>query len=341
MIIALDAMSGDHGIAVTVPAARRALAAHPDLHLILVGQPDALTQALGSFGPDRARVRIEAASEVVGMDEEPARALRNKKDSSMRVALNLVKRGDAQACVSAGNTGALMATARFVLKTLPGVDRPAIVAEMPSRKGHTLMLDMGANAECTPSQLYQFAVMGTVLAQVVSGAARPRVGLLNIGAEDIKGTASVKMAAGLLEVSELNYIGYVEGTDIFGGDVDVIVCDGFAGNVALKTAEGIARMLADYLREEYTRGPLSKLAALASLGVLRRFRRRVDPARYNGASLLGLNGIVIKSHGGADEAGLANAIGIAQLECRKNIVEKLRVGVSAHFLNEELMPDAG
>ena len=332
MIIALDAMSGDFGIEVTVPAAQRALERHPDLELILVGQEALLQSALAKHGLlQHPRLRVEKADQVVGMDEEPAKALRGKKDSSMRVAVNLVQQAQAQACVSAGNTGALMATARFVLKTLPGVDRPAIVSQMPSRCGHTHMLDLGANAECSSEQLYQFAVMGSVLARTVSGLSSPRIALLNIGSEDIKGTQAIKQAAAMLAASDLNYIGYVEGSDIFLSDVDVVVCDGFSGNIALKSAEGISRLIADYLSEEYRRGWFSKLAAFMSLGVLKRFRRRVDPRTHNGASLLGLNGIVIKSHGSADAISLANAINIAVLECRKQILDTLAVEVEAHL----------
>lgn len=323
-VIALDAMSGDHGLSVTVPAAKLALSQHPQLELCLVGQAEPLQRQLAQAElADHPRLRIRPAAEVVGMDEEPSRALRNKKDSSMRVAVNLVRDGQAHACVSAGNTGALMATARFVLKMLPGVDRPAIVSAIPSRNGHTHMLDLGANAECSPEQLFQFAVMGTVLARAVSGIEAPRVALLNIGAEEIKGTAEIKAAAQLLERSGLPYIGYVEGDDIFLGDVDVVVCDGFAGNVALKTAEGLAHLVGEFMREEYSRGPFSKLAALASLGVLRRFKTRVDPGRYNGASFLGLNGVVIKSHGSADAKALANAIGIALVELEKRVPEAI------------------
>lgn len=331
--VALDAMGGDQGLVVSVPAAALALAAHPALELLLVGEPAALQASVDAAGlASHPRLQVVAASQVVAMDEEPARALRGKKDSSMRVAINQVRDGAAAACVSAGNTGALMATARFVLKMLPGVDRPAIVSEIPSRQGHTHMLDLGANAECAPEHLLQFAVMGTVLARAVTGKAQPRVGLLNIGSEDIKGTSVIKAAAALLEASELAYIGYVEGSDIFLGDVDVVVCDGFAGNVALKASEGTARLLGEFLRSEYQRGLLSRLAALASRGVLNRFRKRVDPGRYNGASLLGLNGIVIKSHGSADAHSLANAIGIALLEVEKAVPEKIRSEVGRNLV---------
>lgn len=326
-------MSGDFGIDVTVPAAKHALERDTALELILVGQPEALLPALAKHGlQEHARLRVEPASQVVDMDEEPAKALRGKKDSSMRVAINLVRDGRAEACVSAGNTGALMATARFVLKTLPGIDRPAIVSKLPSRHGHTYMLDLGANSQCSADHLYQFAVMGSVLARAVSGLQAPRVGLLNIGSEDTKGTQSIKDAAALLSSSDLNYIGYVEGNDIFLGDVDVVVCDGFSGNIALKSAEGISRLIGEFMREEYSRGLLSKLAALCGLGVLKRIRKRVDPRKYNGATLLGLNGIVIKSHGSADALSLANAIGVAAIECREQLTQTICDEVEAHLL---------
>ncbi len=333
MIIALDAMSGDHGVMVSVSAAQGALRRFPELELILVGQPDVLQPLLEAQGLNaHPRLRVQAASEVVGMDEEPGRALRGKKDSSMRVAINLVQQGQAQACVSAGNTGALMATARFVLKMLPGVDRPAIVSAIPSLRGHTHMLDLGANAECSPEQLFQFAVMGAVLVRAVANVERPRVALLNIGSEEIKGTTSIKSAAALIAASDLDYAGFVEGDDIFLGDVDVVVCDGFSGNVALKSAEGIAHLIAHFLGEEYRRSWYGKLAGLVSMPVLKRFKQRVDPGRYNGASLLGLNGIVVKSHGGADARALEQTIAIAVLEINKGVTDRIRSEVAAHLL---------
>lgn len=333
--IALDAMGGDHGPHVVVPAALKALAEFSDIHLILVGDKARLEKELAAIGKAPSdRLRIHHAAQVVGMDEPPTQALRNKKDSSMRVAINLVKHQQADACVSAGNTGALMATARYVLKTLPGIDRPAIITAIPAIKGHTHMLDLGANVDCSASHLYQFAVMGSELASAVDNVSNPRVGLLNIGEEDIKGNDQVKEAAHMLEQSHLNYIGFVEGNDIYCGDVDVVVCDGFVGNVALKTSEGVARMVSHYMRAEFKRGLLSRLAALVAMPVLRKFRGRIDPRAYNGASLLGLQGVVIKSHGGADAVAFENAIRIARIEARKRVPQRIdkRLG---ELLNEE------
>jgi glycerol-3-phosphate acyltransferase PlsX len=258
------------------------------------------------------------------MQELPSQALRSKKDSSMRVAINLVKEGAAAACVSAGNTGALMATARYVLKTLPGVERPAIICALPTMRGHTHMLDLGANVDSTPEHLFQFAVMGSVLTSAVNSIERPTVGLLNIGEEEIKGNERVKEAARLFaESGIINYAGFVEGDDIYKGTVDVVVCDGFIGNVALKTSEGVARMITHFLREEFTRSPLTKLIALLAKPVLKGFRHKIDPRRYNGASLIGLQGIVVKSHGSADEVAFANAIKEAVVEVRKNVPQRI------------------
>lgn len=312
-------MGGDHGPVVTVPAALAALAHHPLLELILVGDQDVLQRLLDKHGASDAAIRVHHATQVVEMDELPSSALRGKKDSSMRVAIDLVKSGEADACVSAGNTGALMATARFVLKTLPGIDRPAILAELPAAGGYTLMLDLGANADCTAEHLFQFAVMGSVVATAVHGIDRPRVGLLNIGAEEIKGDELVQEAARKLQESNLNYIGFVEGDNIFSDKVDVVVTDGFSGNVALKTAEGLGSWIAGLLREEFDRNLLTRLAGLVTLPVLKRFKSRVDPRRHNGASLVGLRGIVIKSHGGADLVAFENAIRIAVLEVEKAV----------------------
>lgn len=322
--IAIDAMGGDHGPAVTVPAALRALDQHSDLELILVGQPEALEAALAAGKPaEHSRLHIHPASQVVGMDELPSSALRGKKDSSMRVAINLVKEGAAQACISAGNTGALMATARFVLKTQPGIDRPAICTALPTIGGHTHVLDLGANVDSTAEHLFEFAVMGSVLASAVGNIESPTVGLLNIGAEEIKGNERVKEAARLLAHSNLNYIGFVEGDGIFLGAADVIVCDGFVGNVMLKTSEGVAKMITHYMRREFRRNPLTYAAGVIALPVLRAFRRRIDPRAYNGASLLGLQGIVVKSHGSADEYSFRQAIGEAVLEVRKQVPERI------------------
>ena len=318
--IALDAMGGDHGPAVTVPAALAALRSQSDLKLVLVGQRAVLEKELARHaGADSARLRIQEATQVVGMDEPPAQALRGKKDSSMRVAINLVKSGEAQAIVSAGNTGALMATARFVLKTLPGIDRPAIITAFPTVHGHVHILDLGANVDSSPEQLLQFGIMGSLLVGAVERKERPLVALLNVGVEDIKGNEVVKKADELFRASDLNYHGYVEGDEIYLGKVDVIVCDGFVGNVALKASEGLARMISQFMKEEFTRTLFTKLAALAALPVLNAIRRRLDPRQYNGASLVGLNGIVIKSHGGTDTVGFEYAIRVATEEVQNQL----------------------
>lgn len=317
-------MSGDHGLNTAVDAALLSLAAHPDLHLLLVGDEPSLRAALAQRRPaDDARISFQHASEVVEMDESPSKALRGKKDSSMRVAINLVKEGRAQAAVSAGNTGALMATAKFVLKTLPDIDRPAIISAIPSLNGHVHMLDLGANAECTAAQLLQFAVMGSALVTATYGIERPRVGLLNIGEEAIKGNDVIKQAAALLQASTLNYIGYVEGDGIFLKDVDVVVCDGFTGNIALKTGEGVAKLIKHFMQEEFTRSLATRLAALAAMPALKALGRRMDPRNYNGASFVGLNGIVIKSHGSADAHAFANAIDVALREVRNEVPTRI------------------
>jgi glycerol-3-phosphate acyltransferase PlsX len=322
--IALDAMGGDHGVSVTVPAARALLDQEPGLKLILVGQYDAIAAELKRrHMHESERLAIHHASQVVGMDEPPAQALRGKKDSSMRVAIDLVKQGAAQAAVSAGNTGALMATARFALKTLPGIDRPAIITTLPTMHDHVHVLDLGANVDCTPEQLLQFAIMGSILVGAVEGKTRPRIGLLNVGEEDIKGNEIVKKANELLRASSLNYCGYVEGDEIYTGDMDVIVCDGFVGNVMLKTTEGLARMVTHYMKQEFKRNLLTKLSGLVALPVLRAFRRRVDPRRYNGATLIGLNGTVIKSHGGADALAFEHAILEAITEVDNQVPQRI------------------
>lgn len=322
--IALDAMGGDHGPDVVVPAALEVLRRHDNVSLVLVGQDEVLERCLKKHGARlNERLRIHHASQTVAMDEPPSQALRNKKDSSMRVAINLVKAGDADACVSAGNTGALMATARYVLKTLPGIDRPAITFAIPGEGGFTRLLDLGANVDCTAEHLFQFAVMGSVLAEAVDGRERPRVALLNIGEEEIKGNEQIKRAAKLLAESPLNYIGYVEGDDIFKGAADVIVCDGFVGNVALKTMEGVASVIAQFLREEFGRNLLTRMTALIALPVLKALKGRIDPRGYNGGSLLGLRGIVLKSHGSADAYSFARAIDMAILEVERSVPSKI------------------
>jgi phosphate acyltransferase len=322
--VAVDAMGGDHGPPVTVPAALAFLDAAPNARVVLVGQPAALEAALAKAGPQvRERISVRAASEVVDMNEPPADALRRKKDSSMRVAINLVKEGGADACVSAGNTGALMAIARFVLKTLPGIDRPAIASQLPTRLGDTLVLDLGANVNCTPQQLVQFAAMGSALVSAVDGIERPTVGLLNIGEEDIKGNDVVKEAAELLKASSLNFVGNVEGDDIYKGTTDVVVCDGFVGNVLLKTSEGLAQMLYEFLKAEFTRNVLTKLAAAIVYPVLMSFKSRIDPRRYNGATLVGLKGVVVKSHGAADVLAFRTAITRAHAEVEHGVLERI------------------
>jgi glycerol-3-phosphate acyltransferase PlsX len=328
--VAVDAMGGDHGPAVTVPACERFLEAVADARVILVGRSDALAGPVAKIAPAlRDRIVVEPASEVVEMDEPPADALRHKKDSSMRVAVNLVKEGRADACVSAGNTGALMAIARFVLKTLPGIDRPAIAAQLPTRKGVATALDLGANVNCTPEQLVQFAIMGSALVAAIERIERPTVGLLNIGEEDIKGNDIVKETAELLKHSGLNFYGNVEGTDLYEGTTDVVVCDGFVGNVALKTSEGLATMLYGFLKDEFTRSALAKIAAMIAYPVLRAFKRRIDPRRYNGATLVGLKGVVVKSHGGADAMAFANALSKAHAEVAHGVLDKIAQRIAA------------
>jgi len=315
-------MGGDHGPSVTVPAALRFLDDHPAVSLILVGREEALQPLLGKWAGN-SRLRVVHASEVVEMDESPALALRNKKDSSMRVAINLVKNGEADACVSAGNTGALMAISRFVLKMLPGIERPAICAPLPTTKGHTHMLDLGANVDCAPEHLLQFGIMGAMLVSAMEHTDRPTVGILNIGEEEIKGNEVVKAAADLLRASDLNFIGNVEGDGIYKGDADVVVCDGFVGNVALKTSEGLAQMLGSSLRSEFKRNWLTKIAALIAISVLNNFKERFDHRRYNGAILLGLKGISVKSHGSADAFSFGFAIGRAYDAAENRVVERI------------------
>ena len=334
--IALDAMGGDAGLDMVVPAAITALNDHPDVGIILVGAETQLAAAVAAAGAaDNQRLIIHHASQKVEMDELASSALRNKKDSSMRVALNLVKNGGADACVSAGNTGALMATSRFVLKMLPGIDRPAICTSLPSMTGHTWMLDLGANVDCDAEHLFQFALMGSVLAGAVDGNQEPRVGLLNIGEEEIKGNEQVKEAAQLLTATIPNYAGFAEGDDIYKGNFDVIVCDGFVGNVSLKTSEGVAKMIADFIKQEFSRNIFTRLAGLCAMPVLKAFKKRIDPRRYNGASLLGLRGIVIKSHGSADALAFANAIKVAILEVRENVPERITSQLRTYEQNRQ------
>lgn len=339
--LAIDCMGGDHGPTVTVPAAIAFLDANPDTCVVLVGDDAMLRAELAKLPSSRglngvtagARLRIQHASEVVTMDEAPALAMRNKKDSSMRVAIDLVKAGEAQAAVSAGNTGALMAISRFVLKMLPGIDRPAMVSVLPTMTGTTYMLDLGANVDCGPEHLLQFGLMAATLVAAVEHKARPTVGLLNIGAEAIKGNEVVKQAGELLRDAavrgEFEYVGNVEGDDIYKGKSDIVVCDGFVGNVALKVSEGLAQMLGSFLREEFTRNPFRKIAALAAYPVIASFRRRVDHRRYNGASLLGLRGIVVKSHGSADKLAFRRALERAAEAAGSGVVERIGARLAA------------
>jgi glycerol-3-phosphate acyltransferase PlsX len=320
--IAVDCMGGDHGPAITLPACRSFLDKHPQAELLLVGAADAIAPA-----KDWPRCQLVVATEVVTMEDSVEVALRRKRDSSMRVAIQQVKNG-AHACISAGNTGALMAVARFLLKTLEGIDRPAIATVMPNRRDrYTTVLDLGANVDCTPEHLLQFAVMGAALVAAVDGTPEPIVGLLNIGEEAIKGSETIKRAGELLraagEAGQINFQGNVEGNDIFKGSVDVVVCDGFVGNVLLKTSEGLASMMSDFIKQEFMRGPFSKVAALVALPVLNRFKRRVDPRRYNGAALLGLRGLVFKSHGSADAYAFENALARAYDAARNRLLDRV------------------
>jgi glycerol-3-phosphate acyltransferase PlsX len=335
--IAIDAHGGDHGASVTVPAAKSALATNPDLSIILVGQEDVLKAELSANNINLSdRLSIHHASQIVGMDESPATAMRGKKDSSMRVAINLVKENSASACISAGNTGALMATARFVLKTLPGIKRPAIVTAIPTMHGYVHLLDLGANVDSPAEVLQQFGIMGSILVQSLGKNENPKVGLLNIGHEDVKGNETVKAASELLKSSPINYIGFVEGDDIFTSDIDVIACDGFVGNVSLKTMEGLAQMISSTMKEEFNRNILTKLAGLLAMPVIKALRSRLDNRRYNGATLLGLKGIVIKSHGSADIYAYTQAINEGYLEVQHQVTEKLQaILASKEFSTQE------
>lgn len=328
--LAVDCMGGDHGPAVIVPAVFDFLRRDSACAAILVGREEVLRPHLAAADAALAgRWSVQHASEVVAMDEAVASALRSKKDSSMRVVANLVKEGRANAAVSAGNTGALMAISRFVLKTLPGIDRPAIASALPTLRGHSYVLDLGANVDCAPEHLLQFGIMGAMLASALEHDERPSVGLLNIGEEDIKGNEVVKRAGELLKDSGLNFIGNVEGDDIYKGTADVVVCDGFVGNVALKTSEGLAQMIRAFLRQEFSRNLLTRLAGLVAIPVLNAFKARVDHRRYNGASLLGLKGVVVKSHGSADAFAFRHALESAAIAARERLPEKIAARMAA------------
>src|SRR3990167_4651403 len=331
-------MGGDHGPKVTLPACVKALAQHPRLHLILVGDESKLRYLLKKFdSASHNRISLVHASQVVSMDELPSAAMRNKKDSSMRVAINLVKEGRADACVSAGNTGALMATARFVLKTLPGIDRPAIIAELPTAAGRTRVVDLGANVDSCAEHLFQFAVMGSALIRALEKKNNPKIALLNIGVEEIKGNDQVKRTAYMLSDCKLfNYVGYVEGNDIFSGLYDLIVCDGFVGNVALKASEGLAKLMLDVLRQAFLASWWNKLISLCARPALKQLKNKMDPTRYNGASLLGLNGIVVKSHGGANIEAFSYAIKEAFLEAENGVGDLVKEEI-ASFVNQGLI----
>ena len=317
-------MGGDLGPCCIVPACISCLAEFPALHLVLVGQASLIEEILAREpAVDRSRLRIEQAAEVIGMDERPSQALRGKPDSSMRVALELVRAGQAQACVSAGNTGALMALSRYVLKTLPGIDRPAMVRAIPTAKGFCYLLDLGANVDCSAEHLYQFALMGSVAAEAL-GVTRPRVALLNIGTEEIKGNQQVKLAASLLQqASSLNYCGYIEGDGVFRGDADVVVCDGFVGNILLKSSEGLAMMISERVERLFAQSLITRLAGVVALPVLRRLQDDLAPAKHNGASFLGLQGVVVKSHGSAGPEGFQSAVRLALAEVQENLPQRL------------------
>jgi len=322
-------MSGDAGAPTILEAAAAILRRRDDIHLLLVGDPAILQPLIESHRLAPENVTVVAATEVVSMEDSTAVAMRQKKDSSMRVAINQVKAGKAAAAVSAGNTGALMAISRFVLKTLPGIDRPAIITTIPAVDGHTHMLDLGANVDCTSEHLFQFAVMGSILAAAVDQVESPKIGLLNIGSEEIKGNEQIREAAKMIADSSLNYAGFIEGNEIFTDKADVVVCDGFTGNVALKTSEGVATVVSHYLREEFKRTLWNKLVAVLALPILKAFRQRIDPRVYNGASLLGLQGVVIKSHGSADAFAFANAIDIARLEIQNDVPKMIGTQVAS------------
>ncbi len=335
--ISLDGMGGDFGPDIVVPAAIDIIKRYPNVNLIITGDETVLNKKMDEYQThssekNRARISIQHTTQIVGSNEAPAMALRGKKDSSMRVAINLVKQDEADACVSAGNTGALMATARFVLKMLPGIDRPAICSALPAAKGHTHVLDLGANVETSPEGLYEFAVMGSALVSALDNKKTPTVALLNIGEEDIKGNETVKEAAKILNQSDLNFVGYVEGDDIYMGDADVVVCDGFVGNIMLKASEGVAKLFSHYMKQSFMRNLHTKIMGLLVKPILKSFRKNIDPREYNGASFLGIQGIVIKSHGGADAYSFARAIEVAIQEVKQNVPLRITDILEMHLI---------
>ncbi|MBA5247924.1 MAG: phosphate acyltransferase PlsX [Gammaproteobacteria bacterium] len=332
--VSIDASGGDYGIPVTIAAGIKALGAFADLHLVFVGDASSIQTELDLHSGNKKfakRFSITHASEVIAMSESPAIALRKKKDSSMRVAINLVQDNTVNACVSAGNTGALMAISRFVLKTIKGIDRPAIMGRMPTMDGHIHMLDLGANVDSTPRALLEFAIMGAIAVKHTENISAPSVGLLNIGEEEMKGNENIKKTSELLENSNFNYVGFVEGDDIYKGTVDLVVCDGFEGNIALKASEGVASMMGHYLKQAFTKNLFTKIIALIATPVLKDFKASLNPGKYNGASLLGLRGIVVKSHGGADAASFFQAIKEAYLEVNAKIIEKIESQVASEL----------
>ena len=337
--VSIDASGGDKGIPVTVNAGIQALGLFLDLHVIFVGDKESISLELEKFSFDqsvKSRISIVHASEIVHMHESPSSALRKKKDSSMRVAINLVNENKADACISAGNTGALMAISRFVLKTIKGVDRPAIMGRMPTTTGHTHMLDLGANIDSSPQSLLEFAILGSIAVQYTENISRPTVGLLNIGEEEIKGNENIKKTSELLKESNLNYVGFIEGNDIYEGKVDLVVCNGFEGNIALKASEGVAKLMSHYLKKSFNKNWITRIVAIIAYPVLKDFKSSLNPGLYNGASFLGLKGIVIKSHGGADAFSFLQAIREAYLESQVNITDKISDKVSEELQKDQL-----
>ncbi len=335
--VSIDASGGDYGAPVSIKAGIQALNVFQDLYLVFVGDKPSIQAQLNKYRLNNVESRFEVvhASEVVTMSESPAVALRKKKDSSMRIAINLVKNLDVNACVSAGNTGALVAISRFVLKTIRGIERPAIMGRMPTKIGHTHMLDLGANVDSKPELLAKFATMGSITIQHTENIPSPAIGLLNIGEEDIKGNEKIKETAQLLKTSGLNYIGFIEGDDIYKGSVDLVVCDGFEGNIALKASEGVAEMMGYYLKQAFNKNIFTKIIALIATPVLKDFKLSLNPGQYNGASLLGLRGIVIKSHGGANTQSFFQAIKEAYLEAHAKIAEKIAYQVSLELKKQQ------
>lgn len=334
--IALDMMSGDHGLSASVPAAIESLKSHNDLFLILVGDKNLILPLIPNDFKNSENIRysIIHTSEYIAMDDEIITAIRSKKKSSMRLGINAVKNNDAEACVSAGNTGALMALSKIILKMIPGIDRPAICGSLPTKKGQCHILDLGANIECDSKHLYQFSILGSALVQSLEINSKPVIGLLNVGSEDFKGNDTIKDAGQLIQESNLNYAGFIEGDEMFEGNYDVIVSDGFAGNIALKSIEGVAQLISHFIRDEFNKSFLTKISALFSYPVMSAVKKKVDPRKYNGASLLGLQGVVVKSHGGADAYAFSQAINTAYYEVKNQILDKIESLVHSEGTHE-------